>query len=78
LCLRVDAGLGPASIVISLALGNLLGAPDAADSAARLVSLDPDAFDNENLLIANQGCSRLGECDSGSGAARDKRLHTCF
>ena len=40
-------------MVISLTFGILLGVPDAADSATRLVSLLPDAaLDNENLLIA--------------------------
>ena len=46
-------GFGPVSMVISLTFGILLGVPDAADSAIRLVSLLPDAaLDNENLLIA--------------------------
>ena len=46
-------GFGPVSIFISFTLGILLGVPDAADSATRLVSLLPDAaLDNENLLIA--------------------------
>ncbi len=46
-------GFGPASMVISLTLGILLGVPDAWDSATRLVSLLPEAaLDNENLLIA--------------------------
>ena len=46
-------GFGPVSMVISLALGILLGVPDAADSATRLVSLLPEAaLDNENLDIS--------------------------
>ena len=49
----VAEGLGPVSIMISFTFGILLGVPDAADSAIRLVSLLPDAaLDNENLLIA--------------------------
>ena len=43
----------PIVLLISLTFGILLGVPDAADSATRLVSLLPDAaLDNENLLIA--------------------------
>ena len=64
---RGAKGLGPASSVISLTLGILLGVPDAADSATRLISLLPDAaFDKENLLIAIRGVERSGECSGVS------------
>ena len=57
----VCEGFGPASIVISLTFGILKGeAPDAAASAGRFVSLAPDAFESENLLIAPNPCSVEG------------------
>ena len=48
----VADGLGLTSIVISLTFGTLFGGADAAASAGRFVSLPPDAFDKENLLMA--------------------------
>ena len=54
----VADGLTPGSMVISLTLGILKGeGPDAAASAGRFVSLAPDAFESENLLIAPNPCS---------------------
>ena len=50
----VAEGFGPTSMVISLTFGILLGGPDAAASAGRFVSLAPDAFESENLLMARQ------------------------
>ena len=67
----VADGLGPASIVISLTLGILLGGPDAAASAGRFVSFAPDALLNENLLIALYPWSA-----QGIGGACRMLLHT--
>ena len=50
----VAEGFRPTSMVISLTIGILLGGPDAAASAGRFVSLAPDAFESENLLMARQ------------------------
>ena len=64
---KEEDGLGPTSSSISLTLGILLGGPDAADSATRLVSLLPDAaFDKENLHIAIRGLERSRGCSGVS------------
>ncbi len=60
-------GLGPASMVISLAFGTLLGVPDAADSSGRLVSLPPEALRREHFDIA------LADGSEDAGGARWSR-----